>query len=183
MNPSKSITKYILGAVIVVIVIVGGYFVFKGTLAGGGASVYKTDISETQKNSRTSGTISTGIPLQPGTPAPKTCKPWSKPWIQIISPNGGETYAGGQEMTITWKSCNIPQSSQVVVLLESSVGVFPYLTSNTNIPSILSLNDGIETFVIPTSNYSGLTTGLYKARVTTTPGLLEYSDNFFTINQ
>jgi len=110
------------------------------------------------------------------------CKPTDPATIRVDSPNGGEVFTAGQQITVRWSSCNVPASSQVIVLLESSTGVIPYLTNDPNIPSILSSNDGIETFVIPTSNYSGLTPGLYKARVTTTQvASIDWSDNFFMI--
>ena len=31
----------------------------------------------------------------------------AQPWIQVLSPNGGESYVTGQKITVKWTSCNI----------------------------------------------------------------------------
>lgn len=128
------------------------------------------------------------VVAQPETP--KTLTAWEKvcsdgePHVQVISPNGGEEYVAGQNMSVKWKSCNAPLSAKAIVLLESSVGVIPYLTSDVNVPSILSFNDGVETFTIPTSVYSGLVSGNYKARVTLTQVVAsDESDKWFAIKK
>ena len=35
------------------------------------------------------------------------CLPTTKPWIKLLSPNGGETYSASQPYKVTWDSCNI----------------------------------------------------------------------------
>lgn len=37
---------------------------------------------------------------------PITCSPTTAPWVKIISPNGGESYATGDVMRIKWQTCN-----------------------------------------------------------------------------
>ena len=43
------------------------------------------------------------------------CLPTTAPWIKIISPNGGETYTAGQNITVKWTSCNISPASILTI--------------------------------------------------------------------
>ena len=61
----------------------------------------------------------------PETPAPadtgKGCTSSSAPSITVLSPNGGEVYQSGQQITVKWKSCNGTEN-QVMIVLRSSQG-------------------------------------------------------------
>jgi hypothetical protein len=35
------------------------------------------------------------------------CLPSTTPWIKVTSPNGGETFTTGQQITVTWSGCNL----------------------------------------------------------------------------
>lgn len=103
------------------------------------------------------------------------------PWIKVISPNGGETFTAGQQITITWQSCYSPSNS-VLIGLSSS------FNSSVNSKIITTNNDGQETIILPLSGGTGnqpLASGnYYKIGISLggNPNLSDYSDNFFTIN-
>ena len=73
-------------------------------LAIGGVLYYVT------KSSNISSTnIENNLPLENQIVNNKNtdCLPTTKPWVKVISPNGGETYIAGQKITVKWESCNI----------------------------------------------------------------------------
>ena len=106
----------------------------------------------------------------------------STPWIKVSGPNGGETYQAGQQVTVTWTTCNIPSTEKVNILLEA-----PYL-SNFSVSLIdHTFNDGTETITLPNSLPTYGT--LFQVKVLRDSTLLPHgaplypdiSDNFFTI--
>ncbi len=104
------------------------------------------------------------------------------PYIKLLSPNGGETYQAGQQLTVTWKNCNVPTDKNVWIGLRKTNGTLIYLTSDPNVPTISTANDGTETFTIPTSEYSGITSGTYTVSVTSSVAVAaDDSDAPFTI--
>ena len=123
------------------------------------------------------------------------CTPDIAPWIKVLSPNGGETFTAGQQITIKWTSCNIPATAQVGLVfdyvnpnvLSSQQYSFSFLLP----PNYTTVNDGSEVVTIPASGYfSNLGQvqyhGLYKARIIYIQSggsvLSATSDNSFTIN-
>jgi len=81
------------------------------------------------------------------------CLSTTTPWLKVISPNGGETYTAGQQITVKWESCNIGGHPIGVVLNKANMNwddgnpiVFA-----TGAPEDSTPNDGIETFTIPAS--------------------------------
>lgn len=115
--------------------------------------------------------------------------PWTatcsdtKPHVQVISPNGGEIYATGQQIDIKWKTCNIPSEIKALVILgDRTHSIGGDLATDT-------ANDGYESVTIPTwpNMYYG---NFYDVRVSFPPfgnytGIMlsDNSDNTFTINQ
>lgn len=94
--------------------------------------------------------------------------------IKVLSPNGGETYQAGQQVTVKWKTCNVSSNSQVLVALHQD-GIWQnvvYLSNST-------INDGSEIFTIPSS----IALGNYKVRVGSSAANIQqdFSDNLFTI--
>ena len=71
------------------------------------------------------------------------CGPNTEPWIQVLSPNGGEVYNAGDHVTVKWESCN-PIDPQVMIILKST---------QTNFGAeIASVSDtGIATIVLPSA--------------------------------
>jgi hypothetical protein len=74
------------------------------------------------------------------------CMPAMAPWIKVLSPNGGEVFHPGDQMTVKWSSCNIPASTllSVEIISSSSSGsiAFGFWTPSG------TPNDGTETFTI-----------------------------------
>ena len=103
------------------------------------------------------------------------CMPSISPWIKVLSPNGGETYTIGQQLTVKWQSCNVPESSHDVFVALHQDGEF----KNVSYLSNATINDGNEIFTIPS-----VPSGNYKIRVGSSSARVgqDYSDNFFTIN-
>lgn len=73
--------------------------------------------------------------------APMVCTPQSEPWVRVLSPNGGETYADEQQVNVTWDTCNVPEGSPITIHLiysnptgdgSSSYNVLPGPTYTTN---------------------------------------------------
>ncbi len=100
------------------------------------------------------------------------CAPNSAPSIKVLSPNGGETFTAGQQITVKWKSCNIASTfSPMYVSITDG-------TSATG-QSVQSVNDGTELLTVP--NYPQGSN--YKVRVNmgaSTP-IFDMSDNSFSI--
>ncbi len=113
------------------------------------------------------------------------CLPATAPWIKILSPNGGEVYQMGQEISIKWKSCNGSSDAQIMITLKS--------TQSTYGSEIATVPDtGSATITLPTSLGGGqasLALGKYYKIVTQLNGNAmgytaptDSSDNTFTIN-
>jgi peptidoglycan hydrolase-like protein with peptidoglycan-binding domain len=92
--------------------------------------------------------------------------------LTIVSPNGGENFRPGRQMTVTWTSVNMEAAEEVSVgLVKESNGLYYTLMSNTE-------NDGSTTFTIPTN----IREGKYRAHVKKLNTEIEdYSDNSFRI--
>ncbi len=125
---------------------------------------------------------------------PAICVDSSTPQIVLRSPNGGEVYSGGQQITVLWNSKKISASSPTWVAL-AVYDANNVLLGNKVITSNSSVNDGQETITLPTlasiqqSNpavFQNATFGNhFKIIVNSTTNNLpyqDYSDNFFTIN-
>ena len=98
---------------------------------------------------------------------PGPCVSTASPSITVLSPNGGETYVAGQQITIKWKSCNISTSPNVsktnIYLIQDLPNGGTSLTTylyNSNGNGWFS-NNGIQSVVIPTS----VVFGKYKINV------------------
>ncbi len=118
--------------------------------------------------------------------ASRVCLPTTAPFITVISPNGGEIFTAGQQITVTWTSCNIPANSPIRIDLTEYSSAEP---ENFSLSLTQTANDGTEAVTLPTSsswsqmffgnkfkisvwqtNYSGLTAPI------------DFSDKLFTIN-
>lgn len=124
----------------------------------------------------------TGLPCSPvGVPvAPNNLLPCSTtnatPQIKVLSPNGGEVYQVGQQITVKWSTCNIPATAYVDIYLtfQGQGGIQGHV-----------LNTGTYTFTAQPITTGGLTIlGLnYKVLVRMYGAMTEdYSDNLFAIN-
>jgi hypothetical protein len=94
--------------------------------------------------------------------------------IKVLSPNGGETYVAGQQITVKWKSSNIPASAVILIDSDWVQALGPNFHTS-------SVNDGSESFVMP-SNYVGQFKFIVSAKDKDTYSASDSSDNLFTIN-
>ena len=121
------------------------------------------------------------------------------PSVAILSPNGGESYVPGQQITVTWNTCGIPATDMVAFnLIEPQVNnQASFGLANTS-GSFISSNDGQENILIPNSGANSLGTSgwpygeNYKIKIivtlsqststTNSTAVEDSSDNLFTIN-
>lgn len=119
-----------------------------------------------------------------------SCTPTTSPWIKLISPNGGEVYQAGQQITVRWESCNVSKTNQELVVSLWYGGPGP---NTGNLFAVATMNDGIETFTIPQSSVfaqRGYQLGKFYKATVEIPGIDaqpqvhagDDSDNLFTIN-
>lgn len=104
------------------------------------------------------------------------CNANTTPWIKVISPNGGQTYTAGQQITVTWQKCNM-SAGQI------SIDVTGYPTPSINQANLgFYTNNGSHSVTIP----SNLPAGKYIIAVGTPPATFpsvhDESDASFTIN-
>jgi hypothetical protein len=110
----------------------------------------------------------------------------SAPSITVLSPNGGEVYQAGQQISVKWTTGNVPQGWRPSIVLDdkrtNSIGGI-ILAQNTE-------NDGTEVVNLPSSTtWTGMEYGtFYQVRVAFAngggSGSFDYADesnNLFTI--
>ncbi len=106
------------------------------------------------------------------------------PSVTVLSPNGGEVYQAGQQITVTWSTTGIPAGNNALIILNDQVHSMggDLITSTTN--------DGIEIVTLPTTaTWSNMQFGMfYNVRVSFAPfggytgaQLSDASDTLFTI--
>ncbi len=166
----------VIGILVLIIIAISGYAIWKTATP---APVIQIDGSQSNLN-ETPQTLSSQV-----TTTTSSSTASCNPSITVLSPNGGETYIAGQQITITWKSCNV--KTQVGVTLLGFAGFNssgnPNSTSNENfLGGWISGTSGSEVVTIP----STITSGKYIIEISTPPdsnsGAEDFSDNSFTIN-
>jgi len=60
---------------------------------------------------------------------PRECNRTTQPWIEVVSPNGGEVYQAGQRIEVKWRNCNM-QSPLVYISLMKQNPRVPYVHGN-----------------------------------------------------
>lgn len=124
------------------------------------------------------------------------CTPTTTPYIKVLSPNGGEEYVAGQEVTVTWQSCNNPHTpKKVAVRLSNGNGGYTYYLSGDNAMNVGSPDTGSLTANLPPENHTSLNSGSpvnfetgsnFRIEVFMYPvewdQYSDSSDNLFTIN-
>lgn len=114
------------------------------------------------------------------------CASNDPPSITLISPNGGEAFQSSQQITVTWKSCNISQNDNVVIDLFNAND----LSGGNCILNGQTPNDGMEAVNLSVNGCQYLdfqSGGSYKTRVyllNSPVGTMvqDFSDNSFIIN-
>ncbi|MFA6523904.1 MAG: hypothetical protein WC264_01400 [Candidatus Paceibacterota bacterium] len=130
--------------------------------------VVNNQVDNTANNNTTTTTTVT-------TSTATSCLPTTSPWIKVLSPNGGETFTVGQQITVKWNSCNVSSSSNDIVVALHQNGDW----QNVVFLSEATANDGSQIFTIP-----AVTPGNYKVRIGSAVANIQqdFSDNLFTIN-
>src|SRR5690606_9370510 len=131
---------------------------------------------------------------------PRECNRTTQPWIEVISPNGGEVYRAGDTLSIRWTTCNHPFNIDTLVALMddripdwqtvSLFGSVPALNHATLVSSQGNQHTYEYSFVIPETfngtlppQYQNIYGGLhYKINVVIGgPQQEDWSDDLFTI--
>jgi hypothetical protein len=112
------------------------------------------------------------------------CIPNAPAWIKVLSPNGGEAFTSGQQVTVTWSKCNTATNSSMMLLLKSTqgslkgadMGTYPNTGSATvTIPSV-----SLASAPLSSGNYYKIRAMSYGVGFANDP--IDESDNVFTIN-
>ena len=171
-------------------------------IVGGGAVYYATKTSAPSpqntagnnyyppaNQNNTANNLTQNPPTQAQQQTTTSCSPTTPPSVSVTSPNGGEIYNVGQQITLKWTTCNVPQNaifSLAQFVDGNNNGVYNIWEAGgeagwDGMPS--PLNDGIEVITPVT-----LGSGTYKfflrgVWIGSTPsiGVNDYSDNLFTI--
>ncbi len=143
-------------------------------------------------NTGTSSALGLGVAATVG-PLSK-CLPTSAPSITVLSPNGGETYTAGQQITVKWRGCRLPSDRVVVSLYNVTNNSYTYFSGtllDRSVPNSGSLTVNLpvqnSTFLTLTGSSTSFVTGTnFKVRVNAFPAeentIEDYSDSLFTIN-
>lgn len=113
-----------------------------------------------------------------GTPMPCAM---AAPQVKVLSPNGGETYHPGEQITVTWATCNIPATENVTIVFNQ------FQPTNGSYSVIQTPNDGSEEITLEDASEFGTdptdwTYGTnFKISVVWTGSIRDYSDNLFSI--
>ncbi len=172
---SSPFKKFLVpGMILAGLILVGILLFTKGGTVDQGAALFSATKKTASIQTGVSGSLATNtqpLPCLVGSTTPQ---------IKVMSPNGGETYQAGQQITVKWSTCNIPATEAVLIemvranSINNPIGSWVLLSQSTP-------NDGIETFTLN----SNLVLGTYELAVKRNSGLPgdDVSDNLFTINQ
>ena len=83
----------------------------------------------------------------------KTCTPQSDPYITIISPKWWESFKPGDQATIEWESCNLPESAEVWIGLSSNQ---PLIGWDRWVLIVNTINDWREIITLPTHLWTNM---------------------------
>jgi peptidoglycan hydrolase-like protein with peptidoglycan-binding domain len=121
-------------------------------------------------------------PQEPATLSPASssasCDPSDEPWIEVVSPNGGEYYSVGDEMLVQWDSCNLEEDVYIHTSKITGYGESYFNYGPTE-------DDGSELVEIPTGF-----SGFYKVTIfnessffNESAGVNDISDDVFEIGE
>ncbi len=178
-TPTPTYKKLLLPGLIIIGLILAGTLLFmNGGVVNQGASLFKGVSTINVNTSVCKITVGpNGLPSKP------------TPSVKVISPNGGETYQAGQQITVKWSSCGIPSTELIRINLQDIVG-------NTVAGWTDTQNDGSETLTVHSPVFINGTTPIfpnmifgnrYKVAISITnptPAMqpMDVSDTTFTIN-
>lgn len=159
-NSQKGFANIVLIVLAVVVILgIGGYFVFKSN------TNTASQVAPTPGIKTTGG--AGGIDGRPQFPDGS---------ITLLFPNGGETYKAGAQMMVKWKTKNVSSTSGIWIHLDTADG--KHLDNGDLVSSWSDApNSGEKTVTIPVS----IPAGQYKVAVTVGQELEDVSDNYITI--
>jgi len=94
--------------------------------------------------------------------------------ITLLSPNGGETYKAGNQVTVKWQTKNVGSGNNIWIHLDTADGRH---LNNGDLVSSHIPNNGEKTVAIPVD----IPAGQYKFAVTVGQELEDVSDNYISI--
>lgn len=196
MKNNKGFAPIAIILIIIAVLAVGGIAYYMGKSSSTLPNVVNNPPQENQNNVVTPPVQNTEVNNVVNN-TETNCLPTTTPWIKITSPNGGETYTSGQQITVKWTSCNFSPSISAGGL-DIKIAISAILSSGENpvwtLPQPsggLSENDGQELITLPLTleNGTSLPYGKnFKISVSRNdpsaqmPYLGDLSDNLFTIN-
>lgn len=148
-------------------------------------------------------TVSTNTGNVPVVLGEDSCTSSTTPWIKLLSPNGGEVYQAGQEITVMWEGCNVTEPIGVGLVKHDIT--FPYdIETYSEAHSLYAgyllggfdgftgtNNDGTQTVTLPTFSDQNLVPGqryYFFIHGADDPNMglgfhaRDYTDSLFTIN-
>lgn len=158
---------------IIAVLVVGGGAVYYATKTPAPSSNTEENNYQPQANQNSTIPPTTNTQAQNNNPSPT---PTCAPSITVLSPNGGEVYTAGQQITVKWKSCNLNQ--QVGITLSG----FP-IPSSTQffLGNWVSSTVGSQVVTIPNAALAGKYTINISTPPESSPGVEDWSNNYFTI--
>ena len=156
------------------------------------AGSYKICLKETNtetgvgQNFYCSGLFTLTSPVTQNQNSQNGCNPSDPKSITVISPNGGEIYSSGQQISVKWKSCNIPTNENMAIDLFNAND-----PSSGNCPLISPTpNDGNETvnLSVYSCRYLNFQSGnnfklrVYQLNSPIGTTIQDFSNSNFTIN-
>ena len=115
----------------------------------------------------------------------QTCDPNNKiPSVTVVSPNGGNVFKPGQQISIVWTSCNIPVDDYIDITL------FSYKKGVRGVSFLFdaAINNGQTNITLPdksVSNNASLEWGnnfkIFINRISKQSPASDFSDNYFSI--
>lgn len=161
MNQKGFANIVLIVLAVVVVLGIGGYFVLR---------------SNTNTNTALQPSPTPGIKTTGGAGGIDGLPQFPDGSITLLSPNGGETYKAGGQMTVKWKTENVSSGSGIWIHLDTADG--RHLDNGDLVSSWSDApNNGEKTVTIP----ADIPAGQYKLAVTVGQELEDVSDRYLTI--
>lgn len=152
------------------------------TPAASKSSATSTSSSSSNSSGSSNGSASTSAPTATPTPTPvPTATPQAGDYVKVNSPNGGQTFNSGDQITISWEANNF--GTFYVYVVDNQQTATTVTTDYSG-----NLSGSISRSYTWTINLGSGTTTQFRVRIAAyklgQSGFGEdYSDNYFTINR
>ncbi|MFT5360069.1 MAG: hypothetical protein ACI88L_000548, partial [Candidatus Paceibacteria bacterium] len=115
----------------------------------------------------------------------QNCNANTTPWIEVLTPNGGEVYANTDDLTVKWESCNLNSNTTLAVeMMNETDGLMVAFVPNTGIHTFQLSANSIENPSTTPSNpvqYGAHFKVHIGTPPTVFPSYYDQSDNVFKI--